>query len=625
MKQLSFPYLVLVHLLSTQGALSQTPLPPGNWKHVYVDQEFTDPVRLSDLDSVLFYRCTFRNLTEAPYALRLDRSTHVLIQECAFSDIQTNSGGRMLELIDCQQVVVDDNELWNHTSEGHSSAINMRGATSANITVQNNYIHDVAGNGVVSDGCSSCPDVYTHDSPNPGLRVLNNLIENVGLYSDPTGNSPKHGMYIKATDALIEGNQVFNSYDGVGITMRSTGVVRNNLVKNFKIGGIGGSFMKPAGPSATLLIENNVVIQEWNLSTPNYAHLISNICCSSYPKRYDNSIVRFNTAIAGSQINPSVEVIRVDSDDRRNNDRVYGNLMIDLRSSPSFWDDEENIEYEANNLFVTALDDLVDPENLDFRLQKNSALIGSITQEPDYPATDKAGATRTFPLTPGAYQSAAQVPPGDDSLQRVTIWARGTTGQEQVMLLADEVVIGEPVTLSTTASEYGWTVGQATRNLRVQFANDGSSAEGMDKNVWIDYLTVGQRTLQAEDQPINTGSWNEATTQCGGVPSEWLYCGGYVEFGLSTTNQQSAEAASLGPTAWSEWHLYPNPASDQLTVVGSQNYQVQLYDLTGRPLMQHDHLQGTVTLDVSPLRPGIYLLKVQDTDGTALQQRLIVQ
>ena len=70
---------------------------------------------------------------------------------------------------------------------------------------------------------------------------------------------------------------------------------------------------------------------------------------------------------------------------------------------------------------------------------------------------------------------------------------------------------------------------------------------------------------------------------------------------------------------------YPNPTSEELTVQGSQDYQVEVYDLRGRPLMQRDHLQGKATLNVSHLRPGVYLLKLQRADGTSAQQRVVIE
>ena len=71
--------------------------------------------------------------------------------------------------------------------------------------------------------------------------------------------------------------------------------------------------------------------------------------------------------------------------------------------------------------------------------------------------------------------------------------------------------------------------------------------------------------------------------------------------------------------------IYPNPASNQLIVEGKHDYQVSLCDLTGRPVMQRDHLSGKTTLDISHLRSGVYLIKAQDAQGQLNQQRIVVE
>ena len=73
------------------------------------------------------------------------------------------------------------------------------------------------------------------------------------------------------------------------------------------------------------------------------------------------------------------------------------------------------------------------------------------------------------------------------------------------------------------------------------------------------------------------------------------------------------------------FRTYPNPASEQLTVEGSEDYQITLYDLTGRKVMQRDQLSGKATLNVSGLRPGLYLLKLRDDKQHELRRRILVE
>ena len=102
---------------------------------------------------------------------------------------------------------------------------------------------------------------------------------------------------------------------------------------------------------------------------------------------------------------------------------------------------------------------------------------------------------------------------------------------------------------------------------------------------------------------------------------------------LVAVNDNAREAAVSKPKAEgllspeSEVRLYPNPANERLTVeaVGQEAYQVMMYDLTGRLMLQHDHLKGKTELDISHLRPGVYLLKLRDSSQHELRRRILVE
>ena len=95
---------------------------------------------------------------------------------------------------------------------------------------------------------------------------------------------------------------------------------------------------------------------------------------------------------------------------------------------------------------------------------------------------------------------------------------------------------------------------------------------------------------------------------------------------LSTARTASQSSKSGVETLASEWFSsYPNPASEQLSVAGSEDYQVVIYDLTGRKVMQHEHLKGVSQLDITYLRAGVYVMKVSDQEHPQLRQRIVVE
>ncbi len=64
--------------------------------------------------------------------------------------------------------------------------------------------------------------------------------------------------------------------------------------------------------------------------------------------------------------------------------------------------------------------------------------------------------------------------------------------------------------------------------------------------------------------------------------------------------------------------IYPNPASDRLTIVGKHIVdRIAIYDLFGRMVMEIDEMgENPVTVDVSRLPPGMYLIRLFGSDGS---------
>ena len=100
----------------------------------------------------------------------------------------------------------------------------------------------------------------------------------------------------------------------------------------------------------------------------------------------------------------------------------------------------------------------------------------------------------------------------------------------------------------------------------------------------------------------------------------------------AATNARTAVADTKAtisePNAWAEvFRSYPNPAHAQLTVEAedSEEYQVTLYDMTGRLMMQRSHLKGRTQLDISHVRPGLYVVKLRDGEQREVRQRIVIE
>ena len=200
----------------------------------------------------------------------------------------------------------------------------------------------------------------------------------------------------------------------------------------------------------------------------------------------------------------------------------------------------------------------------------------------------------------------------------ITLLAKGDCGEEVMELRVDSVRVAT-WSLDTTFTTYTYS-DFSGGEVSVHFVNDRYDPDQPgcpDRNLTVSWLEVcGTR--------YSTEAVATKSTDCCAWDADKLYNQGSFTFGrLGCSATPAAAAPSL--LSVEAFKAYPNPASEQLTIEGSQPYQVTLYDLMGRPVMQHPYLRGKETLDVSHLRPGVYLLKLQNAEGQSSEQRIIIR
>lgn len=108
------------------------------------------------------------------------------------------------------------------------------------------------------------------------------------------------------------------------------------------------------------------------------------------------------------------------------------------------------------------------------------------------------------------------------------------------------------------------------------------------------------------------------------VLSNWggSNCSGFgeirVEIGEGTVNIAEHELT---------FGLYPNPASDALTIRNYEqgNVTVEVFNTAGRLVYTAQMTGSTHRLDVTPFMPGLYVVRLYDQYGKSSSQRVIVQ
>jgi Secretion system C-terminal sorting domain len=208
---------------------------------------------------------------------------------------------------------------------------------------------------------------------------------------------------------------------------------------------------------------------------------------------------------------------------------------------------------------------------------------------------------------------------GSDGYKTYTVRARGTAGGEQIQLQINGVV---KTTFTLTTAFHDYTLSTNAGTVRVAFINDDGT-----KDVIVDYIKVGNTTIQSENQAINTGFYTNGSCG-GGSNNETLHCNGYIEYaGSAASARESSEENELineEPII----SISPNPAENTINmVVGAEFIGGELYiiDQMGLPKMKTSIPNAEFQVNISPLKTGVYITKVVSEGGKIGTKKLIIK
>jgi hypothetical protein len=335
------------------------------WDHVYQNTTYTSRLLVKDKNNVLIKNVTIRDVT-AIEALRIEN---------------------------CENVRIENVTIYNHRSPGnhHLSAIRLEGVNTRDVVITGCTIYNVDGNGIATGGTSD--NLSYHDQPMPNVVIENNLIYNTGQKPVTGVFSPQHGMYVKAIDATVRGNTIYNAYDGECISIRSTGTITRNTFWNWKTAGLAYWNQKPAGPSAWFWAENNVGHQISG-NDNSMAYRIG--YDANHPRRLHNFKVRFNTGVVLGT--GKVGAITGIYHNEYTNEQFIGNLLVNTRAGTATWpyiDVLSNVEYAARNLHANSTGaHFLNAGAADFRLKSTSTAINHAAN-----ITPPAGVTNLYPAS----------------------------------------------------------------------------------------------------------------------------------------------------------------------------------------------------------------------------------
>lgn len=237
------------------------------------NESFNNGLRVDghEFDNLVIENCIFHNKP-----LNIGNADNVIIRNCTFEDIKEN--GIKIGFI------------------GKSIGVKIEKCTFKNISFNGIDSHEDAPNCVIS-----------------GCYFENIALSDVGAAM----GQPHHGIYWKGENVLIKGNEFINGNQNQGhsISVRSSGIIKKNIIRESATNGIMYYSNHPGGDS--LLIENNFII-----NSSFYSVIIASN--GSEVNHNENIIIRFNSMIQSE--NASIYI--AENFENSSNIEIYGNIIV---------------------------------------------------------------------------------------------------------------------------------------------------------------------------------------------------------------------------------------------------------------------------------------------------------
>ncbi len=403
-----------------------------------------------------------------------------------------------------------------------------------NVKIYNNFILN----------CKSGIEAFQY-SPGFKFQLSNSFIANNTIATTTAGS---FGVYFTVPGTFDVKNNII--YNTSGVTITGTATASNNSTANpsFVTGtGTAAANYKLSSGSASInagTTVTGVTTDYWGTARPTGA---------SYDigaHEYAGTVA--NVPVTGVAVNPTTATVAVN-----------GTVTLAAIVAPGNAT-TQTVTWSSSNTAIATV-------------STTGVVTGIATGSATITVTTNDGAkTATCAITVTSATSGSTI----------VIRALGTKGDETIELRVDNVSVAT-YTLTTTLTNYSYSNYSGTHNIKVAYTNDGTGRDAR-----IDYITVGSTTIQAESISANTGAWNSATSQCGGVASEWMNCNGYIDFGSQSgpvanvpvtgvTVSPTTASVAVNGTVTLTATVAPSNATTQTVTWSSSNTTIATVSTTG--------------------------------------------
>ena len=561
---------------------------------------------------------------------------HIIIR----NNIVHDTAGSGIRFNDSDHITIEYNEVYNTTwwTSSASSAVvfaetiassEADNGTDVKMVMRGNLVYNNWNR--IPFYVTQLPDNSGNTNPNYGTATYNNILDGQGLYvtrsddnyfgtflfeNNVCVNNGKNGINFDnslGASAIIQNNTFY--YNGVHEIIQDISVANGNPGhRGQKVGGV------KANKVQNVTVANNIVVTRDNLFSaielPNISgsKLVLNNIFLNGKLPSDDSGVPYNFISCCNLIDVDPLFTEVPSS-------VNGAIDI---SQANFELTENSPAINAGDSAYSPLDDFLGnprptlPNAISFSSFENSTGGWSQFGSPTLTSTTVTSQSGDYSLSVSNRTANWHSPKlALDNLMEVGqtytfyVWvklASDGAGNAQITIRNTTLNTYTSVTSSTAVNDQDWTLltGDFTypsSDLMFAYVKGPNVGDGVVSDFYIDDFTlVPQGSAEVDfsnidnDDVVDIGAYEFINTTAGVWDND-------------TLNGQI--------------FVYPNPARNQITISKyTANDQIEVMDLLGKYYQlsnQENTLDKTLTLDVSSLSKGIYLVKIRNSYTNSFQ------
>ncbi len=561
---------------------------------------------------------------------------HIIVR----NNIVHDTAGSGIRFNDSDHITIEYNEVYNTTwwTSSASSAVvfaetiassEADNGTDVKMVMRGNLVYNNWNR--IPFYVTQLPDNSGNTNPNYGTATYNNILDGQGLYvtrsddnyygtflfeNNVCVNNGKNGINFDnslGASAIIQNNTFY--YNGVHEIIQDISVANGNPGhRGQKVGGV------KANKVQNVTVANNIVVTRDNLFSaielPNISgsKLVLNNIFLNGKLPSDDSGVPYNFISCCNLIDVDPLFTEVPSSVNGAIDISQANFEL-IENSPAI---------NAGDSAYSPLDDFLGnprptlPNAISFSSFENSTGGWSQFGSPTLTSTTVTSKSGDYSLSVSNRTANWHSPKlALDNLMEVGqtytfyVWlklASGGAGNAQITIKNTTLNTYTSVTSSTAVNDQDWTLltGDFTypsSDLMFAYVKGPNVGDGVVSDFYIDDFTlVPQGSAEVDfsnidnDDVVDIGAYEFINTTAGVWDND-------------TLNGQI--------------FVYPNPARNQITISKYiANDQIEVMDLLGKYYQlsnQENTLDKTLTLDVSSLSKGIYLVKIRNSYTNSFQ------